>query len=417
MEAFTPTMTHVQPFDLSKVRGDFPILRTTANEKPLIYLDNAATSQKPQVVIDAIRDYYEHSNANVHRGVHYLSDQATRLFEGCRDAIQAYIHAVHRHEVIFTKGTTESINLVASSFGHQFVQAGDEILISGMEHHGNIVPWHLLASRTGAKVRAIPVTDTGELDMSAVPGLINSRTKLLAVSHVSNALGTINPVKELIAIAHAQGVPVLLDGAQAVPHLRVDVQDLDVDFYVFSGHKLFGPTGTGVLYAKEKWLNAMPPYQGGGDMIDRVTLESTTFNALPHKFEAGTPNIEGFAGLGAAIGYLNQLDHAGALAHESRLLALATERLLDLPDLRIIGTAREKVSVVSFVIDGIHASDIGTILDYQGIAVRTGHHCTQPLMDRFRVPATARASFAFYNTEAEVERLALGLYKVIKMFK
>lgn len=414
----TPTIIApmIKPFDLQRVRADFPILETLVYGKPLAYLDNAATAQKPQSVIDATNAYYAQSNANVHRGIHYLSDQATRLYEGARDRVQAYLNAAHRHEVIFTKGTTESINLVASSFG-QLLKAGDEILISGMEHHGNIVPWHLLAARSGVKVRAIPVTDAGELDMEAVPGLLNAKTKLLAVCHVSNALGTVNPVKELIALAHAAGVPVLLDGAQATPHLRVDVQALDVDFYAFSGHKIFGPTGTGILYAKERWLEAMPPYQGGGDMIDRVTLESTTFNELPHKFEAGTPNIAGFAGLAAAIDYLTELDHDGATAHEQHLLQLATAQLVAIPGLRIIGTAKEKVSVISFVLDKIHPSDVGTILDRAGVAVRTGHHCTQPLMDRFQIPATTRASFAFYNTEDEVDRLVAGIHKVIRMFQ
>ncbi len=406
----------VLPFELARVRADFPILQTTAYGKPLVYLDNAATAQKPQAVIDATSDYYAHSNANVHRGVHYLSDQATRLYEGARDQICTYINAIHRHQVVFTKGTTDSINLVASSFG-QMLKAGDEVLISGMEHHANIVPWHLLAMRSGIKVKAIPVTDSGELDLAALPGLLNERTKLVAVSHVSNALGTINPVKEIIALVHSQGIPVLLDGAQAVPHLRVDMQYLDVDFYAFSGHKLFGPTGTGVLYAKEKWLNEMRPYQGGGDMIDRVTLDYFTWNDPPHRFEPGTPNIAGFAGLGAAIAYLNQMDHVGALAHEQHLLELATAKLLEIPGLRIIGTAPEKVAVVSFVIDGIHPSDVGTLLDHRGIAVRTGHHCAQPIMDRYGVPATTRASFAFYNTEAEIDVLIAGLHKVIKMFQ
>jgi cysteine desulfurase / selenocysteine lyase len=416
MEAIAPTMQDVKPWDLARVRADFPILQTLVHGKPLVYLDNAATAQKPQSVIDATSDYYAHYNANVHRGVHYLSDQATRLYEGARDKIQQFINAAHRHEIIFTKGTTESINLVASSFG-QGLKAGDEIIISGMDHHGNIVPWHLLSARAGVKVRAIPVTDAGELDMEAAAALFNANTRILAVGHVSNALGTINPIAELIALAHAQGVPVLLDGAQAVPHLRVDVQALDVDFYAFSGHKIFGPTGTGILYGKEKWLEAMPPYQGGGDMIDVVTLESTTFNALPHKFEAGTPNIAGFAGLGAAIDYMMQLDHAAAFAHEQHLLALATQKLLEIPGLRIVGTAREKVAVISFVIEGIHPSDVGTILDHQGIAVRTGHHCTQPLHARYGLSATTRASFAFYNTEEEVDRLVQGIHKVIRMFQ
>ncbi len=312
----------VLPFDLERVRADFPILQTTAYGKPLVYLDNAATAQKPQAVIDATSDYYAHSNANVHRGVHYLSDQATRLYEGARDQICTYINAIHRSQVVFTKGTTDSINLVANSFGEK-LKPGDEVLISGMEHHANIVPWHLLAMRRDIKVRAIPLTDAGELDLEAIPALLNERTKLLALSHVSNALGTINPVKEIIKMAHAQGIPVLLDGAQAVPHMRVDMEDLDVDFYAFSGHKLFGPTGTGVLYGKDKWLMDMRPYQGGGDMIDRVTLEYFTWNDPPHRFEPGTPNIAGFAGLGAAIEYLNQMDHVGALAHEQHLLELA----------------------------------------------------------------------------------------------
>jgi cysteine desulfurase / selenocysteine lyase len=406
----------VIPFDVARVRADFPLLHTQAHGKPLVYLDNAATAQKPQSVIDATNDYYSQYNANVHRGVHYLSDQATRLYEGARDRIQAYIGAASRHEVIFTKGTTEGINLVASSFG-QSLKAGDEVLISGMEHHGNIVPWHLLSARTGVKMRAIPVLDNGELDLEAVPGLLNERTKLLAVCHVSNTLGTINPVRELIALAHGAGVPVLLDGAQAVPHLRVNVQELDVDFYAFSGHKLFGPTGTGILYGKEKWLEAMPPYQGGGDMIDRVTLETTTFNDLPHKFEAGTPNIAGVAGFGAAIDYLTQMDHVGALAHEQRLLKVATERLQEIPDLRIIGTAKEKVALTSFAITGVHPSDVSTILDNSGIAIRAGHHCTQPLHERFGLSATSRASFAFYNTEEEIDRLIHGLHKVIKMLR
>jgi cysteine desulfurase/selenocysteine lyase len=416
MAAMVTLPDSVLPFDLERVRADFPILQTTAYGKPLVYLDNAATAQKPQAVIDATSEYYAHSNANVHRGVHYLSDQATRLYEGARDQICTYINAIHRSQVVFTKGTTDSINLVANSFGEK-LKPGDEVLISGMEHHANIVPWHLLAMRRDIKVRAIPLTDSGELDLEAIPALLNERTKLLALSHVSNALGTINPVKEIIKMAHAQGIPVLLDGAQAVPHMRVDMEDLDVDFYAFSGHKLFGPTGTGVLYGKDKWLMDMRPYQGGGDMIDRVTLDYFTWNDPPHRFEPGTPNIAGFAGLGAAIEYLNQIDHVGALAHEQRLLEIATAKLLEIPGLRIIGTAREKVAVVSFVIDGIHPSDVGTLLDHRGIAVRTGHHCAQPIMDRFGVPATTRASFAFYNTEAEIDVLIAGLHKVIKMFQ
>ncbi len=407
----------VNQFDIEKVRADFPILSTLAYGKPLVYLDNGATAQKPNSVIEATTHYYKNLNANVHRGVHYLSDQATNAYEKARDLAQQYLNAAHRHEIIYTKGTTESINLVAFSFCQAFLSAGDEILISGMEHHANIVPWQLAAKRAGAKVKAIPITDNGELDMAALPSLLTDRTKIVAVTHISNSLGTINPVKEIIDLAHAKDIPVLLDGAQAVAHSTVDVQALDVDFYAFSGHKMFGPTGTGILYGKEKWLNAMPPYQSGGEMIDKVTLEETTFNDLPHKFETGTPNIAGFAGFAAAFEYLNALDTKAAQAHEQKLLELATKRLKTIPGLRIIGEAKEKVAVISFVIDGIHPSDIGTLLDHSGIAVRTGHHCTQPLMQRFDVPATTRASFAFYNTEEEVERLIEGLQKVLRMFQ
>lgn len=407
----------VKEFDIDQVRSDFPILSTLAHGKALVYLDNGASAQKPLSVIEAVDDYYRNYNANVHRGVHYLSDHATRLFERARDLCKTYINAAHRHEIIYTKGTTESINLVASSFCQAFLKAGDEILISGMEHHANIVPWQLAAKRAGAIVRHIPITNQGELDMDALPSLFNENTKILALSHVSNTLGTINPVKEIIAMAHAKGIPVLLDGAQAIPHLQVDVQDLDVDFYAFSGHKMFAPTGTGILYGKEKWLNAMPPYQAGGEMIDKVTLEESTFNELPHKFEAGTPNIAGFTGFAAAFEYMMHLDHNSASLHEQNLLRIATEKLKTIPGLKIIGEANSKVSVISFVIDGIHPSDIGTLLDHSGIAVRTGHHCTQPLMQRFQIPATVRASFAFYNTEDEIDRLVEGLHKVLRMFQ
>lgn len=407
----------VNQFDVEKVRADFPILSTTAYGKPLVYLDNGATAQKPLAVIEATDNYYRTANANVHRGVHYLSDQATIAYERARDLAQDYINAAHRHEIIYTKGTTESINLVAFSFCEAFLGKGDEILISGMEHHANIVPWQLAAKRAGASVQAIPVTDSGELDMAALPSLLSEKTKIVAVTHISNTLGTINPIKKIVEMAHAKGIPVLVDGAQAVAHGKVDVQALDVDFYAFSGHKMFGPTGTGILYGKEKWLNAMPPYQSGGEMIDKVTLEETTFNDLPHKFETGTPNIAGFAGLAAAFDYLAALDIEAAQTHEHKLLDLATAKLKAIPGLRIIGEAKNKVAVISFVIEGIHPSDIGTILDHSGIAVRTGHHCTQPLMQRFGVPATTRASFAFYNTEEEVERFSEGLEKVLRMFR
>ncbi|MEM0998277.1 MAG: cysteine desulfurase [Bacteroidota bacterium] len=403
--------------NVEAVRKDFPILQTEVRGKPLVYLDNGATAQKPEVVIRAIDAYYREYNANVHRGVHYLSDKGTRAYEATRTIAQRFLNAEHEHEVIFTKGTTDAINLVANTYGVRYVKEGDEILISGMEHHSNIVPWHLVAERTGAVVKAIPVTDSGELDLDGFRSLLSERTKLVALVHVSNTLGTINPVETIIAEAHALGVPVLLDGAQATPHMKVDVQALDVDFYTFSAHKVFGPTGVGILYGKEKWLNAMPPYQGGGDMIDRVTLERTTYNDLPHKFEAGTPNIVGVIAMGRAFEYAEQVGYDLIAAHEADLLEYATERLAELPAVRIIGTAEDKASVISFVVNGAHPSDIGTLLDMDGIAIRTGHHCTQPLMDRFAIPATARASFAMYNTRAEVDAFILSLQKAIKMFE
>lgn len=404
--------------DVARIRADFPILQTLVRgSKPLVYLDNGATSQKPQSVIDAESQYYAGMNSNVHRGVHYLSDLATRAFEASRDRIQAYLNAAHRHEIIFTKGTTDAINLVANSFGRQFFKPGDEVIISGMEHHSNIVPWHLVREWTGITVRAIPVTDSGELDMEAYAALLSDKTRLVAVNHVSNALGTVNPVADIIALAHQAGAAVLIDGAQAMPHMRVDVQALDVDFYIFSGHKVFGPTGTGVLYGKDKWLQAMPPYQGGGDMIDRVTLEGTTYNVPPHRFEAGTPNIAGIIGLGAAIDYLAGLDMAAVQQHEAALLSAATDAVLSLPGMHIIGTAAHKASVLSFYHPKAHPSDLGTLLDFEGVAIRTGHHCAQPLMDRFGVPATARASFAFYNTLEEVEIFAKALHKAYQMLQ
>jgi cysteine desulfurase/selenocysteine lyase len=407
----------VSPFDVSALRRDFPILQTeTRPGKPLVYLDNGATSQKPLKVIEAERNYYLHQNSNVHRGVHYLSDLATRAFESTRDEVASYIGASKREEVIFTKGTTEAINLVANTFGRKFLNPGDEVIISGMEHHANIVPWHMVREWSGIEVKAIPVTGDGELDMETFHTLLSSKTKLVAVTHVSNTLGTINPVKRIVEAAHAVGAAVLVDGAQAMPHMQVDVQDLGVDFYVFSSHKVFGPTGVGVLYGKSHWLEALPPYQGGGDMIDVVTLQNTTFNAPPHRFEAGTPNIAGVVAFGEAIQYLKNVDLQAAARHEHALLSAATEQVLE-QGFRVIGQSSNKVSVLSFISDFCHPSDVGTLLDMEGIAVRTGHHCTQPLMSRFGIPGTIRASFAFYNTMEEVERFGAALKKAVTMLK
>jgi cysteine desulfurase/selenocysteine lyase len=407
----------VQPsFDVERIRKDFPILRTKVHGHPLVYLDNAATSQKPQSVIDALVRYYEGGNANIHRGVHYLSQFATEEFEKAREMVRAFVNAAHTSEIIFTRGTTEAINLVAQTYGRQHVGAGDEVLITAMEHHSNIVPWQLLCEEKGAKLRVAPINDVGELLLEEYEKLLGPRTKVVAVGHVSNALGTINPLKRMVAMAHVQGVPVLVDGAQAVPHLAVDVQDLDADFYTFSGHKMYGPTGIGVLYGKHVLLDAMPPYQGGGDMISSVTFEKTTYNKLPHKFEAGTPDMAGVAGLKAAIEYMNGVGIAKIAAHEHDLLEYATEVVSALPGVRLIGTAREKASVLSFVLDEVHPHDIGTILDQQGIAVRTGHHCAQPVMERFHIPATVRASFAVYNTKAEIDALVRGIRKVREVF-
>lgn len=403
--------------DVEKIRADFPILKTQIRGKQLIYFDNGATAQKPLAVLNTLDEYYRSYNANVHRGVHFMSDKGTRAYEKARVITQQFLNAAHDHEIIFTKGTTDAINLVASSFGNRFLKEGDEILISAMEHHSNIVPWHMLAERTGAKVKAIPVTDEGELDMEAFHQMLTSKVKLVSLVHVSNTLGTINPVEKVIEAAHALDIPVMLDGAQATPHQQVDVQALDVDFYTFSSHKVFGPTGVGVLYGKEKWLNAMPPYQGGGDMIDQVTLEKTTYNELPFKFEAGTPNIAGVIGMGAALEYIGNVGYDLVSAHEADLLAYATNLMEQISQVRIIGTARNKASVISFLVDGSHPSDIGTLLDMSGIAVRTGHHCTQPLMDQFGIPGTARASFALYNTRAEIDVFIEKLEKSIRMFE
>jgi cysteine desulfurase / selenocysteine lyase len=395
-------------WDVERTRRDFPILDQQVHGYPLAYLDNAATTQKPRVVIEAIDRYYRHDNANVHRGVHALAERATTEFEAARETVRRFINARSTHEIVFLRGTTEAINLVASSFG-QGLHEGDEVILTTMEHHANIVPWQLLRERTGVEFRVLPITPAGELDLDALPALFSARTRLLAVTHVSNALGTVNPVEHLIAEARERAVPVLLDGAQAVPHLRVDVQALDCDFYAFSGHKLFGPTGIGVLYGRESLLQAMPPYQGGGEMIRTVSFEKTTFAGLPHKFEAGTPDIAGAIGLGRAVEYLEGLDWDATTAHEQRLLEYATERLREVPGLRIIGEARDKVALVSFVMEDVHPHDLGTILDHRGLAVRAGHHCAMPLMTYYGVPATSRASLAFYNTFEEIDRLAAAL--------
>ncbi len=404
-------------FDVERVRADFPALHQMVHGKPLVYLDSAATSQKPRAVIEAAVKFYSSDNANVHRGVHALSERATEAYEAARVKIQRFIRALKSREIVFVKGTTEAINLVAHSFVRPRLQAGDEILISAMEHHSNIVPWQLLCEEKGAKLRVAPINEQGELLLPELEALLGPRTRLLALAHVSNALGTINPVRRIVEMAHRHSVPVLLDGAQAVPHLPVDVQALDCDFYAFSGHKAFGPTGIGVLYAKEKWLEEMPPYQGGGDMILSVTFEKTIFNALPYKFEAGTPNVEGAIGLGVAIDYLNGLAVEERLEFERELLAHGTRVLNQIPGLRLIGTAADKAGVLSFVLEDIHPHDIGTILDGEGIAVRTGHHCAQPLMRRFGVDATVRASLAFYNTPQELDRLGVALQKVKEIFK
>ena len=402
--------------DVTKIREDFPVLRQTVHGKPLVYLDSAATAQKPYAVIDAVRRFHEVDCANIHRGVHDLSQRSTVAYEKTRATALRYLNAASESELIFVRGTTEAINLVAHSWGRKNVKAGDEIIISALEHHSNIVPWQMLCEEQGALLRFIPIDDRGDLILEAYEKLLNPRTRMVAVSHVSNALGTINPVQPIIAMAHASGALVLIDGAQAVPHMSVDVRALDADFYAFSGHKLFGPTGVGMLYGKAKLLESMPPYQGGGDMIKTVTLEKSTYNDLPYKFEAGTPNIAGGIGLGAAFEYVSDVGLEAIAAYEHELLVYGTELLEEIPGLRIIGTAREKAAVLSFVMEGIHPHDIGTVLDLMGIAVRTGHHCAQPVMDRFGIPATTRASLAFYNTPAELDQLAAGLQKIAEMF-
>jgi cysteine desulfurase/selenocysteine lyase len=403
-------------YAMKNISADFPVLQQTMRGKPLVYLDNSATSQKPQVVLDVLTRYYARDNANIHRGVYELSERATREYEAVRTSIKTFINAPHEHEIIFVPGTTAGINLVAQSFGRTQLKVLDEIIISGMEHHSNIVPWQMLAEQVGANLRVIPVTDSGEIDLAAYEKLFTERTKIVAIAHASNVLGTINPIKQMVQIAHAHHVPVLVDGAQAFPHLAVDVQDLDCDFYVFSSHKAYGPTGVGVVYGKTQWLDAMPPYQGGGDMIETVSFTKTTYNKLPFKFEAGTPNIAGVIGFGAALNYLRELGMATVRSHEQALLAYAMDKLATIPGLRVIGTAKDKVGVISFVMDGVHPHDIGTILDDQGIAIRAGHHCAMPLMERFNVPATARMSLGIYNTEADVDALVLGLQTVQRLF-
>lgn len=401
-------------FNVDQIRADFPILQETINGKPLVYLDNGASAQKPKQVIDAISNYYLHEHANIHRGVHTLSQVATAKYEEGRQKLARWINAEKDHEVIFTRGTTEGINLVASSFG-QSLKEGDEIMVSHMEHHSNLVPWQMICERTGAQLRVVPISDAGELDMEAYTSLLSEKTKLVAIVHVSNTLGTVNPVKEIIQQAKAVGALTMIDGAQSIPHMRVDVQELDCDFYSFSAHKMYGPTGFGALYGKEAVLDALPPYMGGGDMIKSVTLEKTTYNELPHKFEAGTPSIANGMGMSATIDYLESIDFNGAIAHEQKVHAYAQEQLSEIDGIRFIGEAKHKEGVISFLVGNIHPYDIGVILDQQGIAVRTGHHCTEPLMHRFNIPGTVRASFGMYNTFGEVDALVKGIHKAVKM--
>ncbi len=403
-------------FDVEKIRSDFPVLSQTVNGNPLVYLDNTASSQVPNLVIERGSEYLKKEHSNVHRGVHYLSQKATSAYEAAREKVRRFINAEEAKECIFVRGTTEGVNLVASAYGRKFIGEGDEIVLSQMEHHSNIVPWQMIAEERGARIRVIPMTYAGELILDEYDNMLNDRTKIVAIAHVSNSIGTINPVKKMIETAHKFGVPVLVDGAQAAPHLRIDVRDLDADFYTFSGHKMFAPTGSGVVYGKKEWLEKMNPYQGGGSMIRSVTFEKTTYAGLPEKFEAGTPAIAPSIGLGAAIDYLNSIDLDAAFAYEHELLEYATGKLSAIEGVTIIGTAREKASVISFTIADVHPHDIGTILDQQGIAVRAGHHCAQPVMDFYGVPATARASLAFYNTREEIDKLAEAVQNVIDVF-
>ena len=409
-------MSAISTLDITAIREQFPALHQDVYGQPLAYFDNAATSQKPLMVIEAIDKYYRQQNSNIHRGVHFLSQQATDAYEQAREKIRAHMNAAHAHEIIFTRGTTEAINLVASSFGRMALKAADEVIISAIEHHSNIVPWQLICEQQGATLKVIPCDDKGVLDMETYKSLLNDKTKIVSVNHISNALGTINPVKEMIALAHATGAKVLIDGAQAAPHMAIDVQDLDADFYCFSGHKAYGPTGSGVLYGKEEILNAMPPYHGGGEMIKEVKFTGSTWADLPHKFEAGTPNIESGIALGFAIDFMNQVGLENIATHEHMLLQYATEQLEQIEGMRFIGQAENKAGALSFLIEGIHPYDTGMILDKMGIAIRTGHHCAQPIMDFFNIPGTARASFAVYNTTEEVDRLVAGLHKVKQLF-
>ena len=416
MSAVRDTARAVRATDIAAYRGDFPALHQNINGKPLAYLDSAASSQRPQAVIDAMVEHEQRNHANIHRGVHQLSQRSTEAYEGARDKARGFVNASESDEIIFTRGTTESINLVAASLGRLRLGPGDEVLLTWMEHHSNIVPWQMICAQTGARVVAVSMTAAGELDMEEFRRLLSDRTRIVAVTHVSNALGTINPVEAIIAAAHEAGAVVLLDGAQAAPHLRIDVQHLDCDFYALSGHKVFGPTGIGILYGKRALLDEMPPYQGGGEMIRTVTFEETTYNTLPHKFEAGTQNITAAVGFGAAIDYLSTIDFTAIARHETDLLQYATERLVELPGIRLIGTAAAKASVVSFTMGDIHAHDLGTVVDMEGVAIRTGHHCAMPVMDHFDVPATARASFAFYNNRSDIDQLLVGLNRAAELF-
>ncbi len=404
------------PFDVERVRRDFPVLQQTVHGKPLVYLDNAATSQKPQAVIDSLVRYYSELNANIHRGIHRLSEEATRAYEHARSRVRGFIHAAEDREIVFVRGTTEAINLVAHSFGRAFVKPGDEIVLTAMEHHSNIVPWQILGEETGARLRVVPIDDDGQLLIDQLEPMLTGKTRLIALTQVSNALGTVNPIAQIARIARRKGIPVLVDGAQAVPHLRVDVQALDCDFYAFSGHKMFGPTGVGILYARSPWLERMPPYQGGGSMISLVTLEKTHYAEPPYKFEAGTPDIAGGIALGAAIDYLTSIDLDAAARHEQEVLAYGAELLGSMEGLRFIGRPRERAGVLSFVMEGVHPHDVGTILDREGVAIRAGHHCAMPVMQRYGVPATVRTSIAFYNTKEDMDALARGLLKVREVF-
>ena len=414
--AQTRSARPVDTLDARRIRALFPILARTVAGKPLVYLDSAATTQKPQPVLDTLSRYYAAENANIHRGVYQLSQDATQAYEGARGKVAAFLNAAEPAEIIFTRNATEGINLVAQTFGRRQVSEGDEVVVSAMEHHSNIVPWQMLCEEKGARLRVVPITDAGELMLDEFASLLGPRTKLVSIVHLSNSLGTVNPVRQVVELAHAQGVPVLIDGAQAAYHMPVDVQAIGCDFYVVTGHKLYGPTGIGALYGRRSLLDAMPPYQGGGDMISSVTFARTTYNAVPHKFEAGTPHIAGAIGLGAAVDFITGVGFEAITGHEGQLLDYATDALLAVPGLRLIGTAREKASILSFVLDGVHAHDIGTIVDTEGIAIRTGHHCTQPVMDRFGVPATARASLAMYNTAEEIDQLVAALTKVREIF-